>query len=251
MITLENISFAYNGGYVLNDISEEINKGEFLGIIGPNGSGKTTLLRCLNKIIKPQKGKIIINNKDIAKVKASRLAREIAYVPQLLSNVFPSTVFDTILMGRKPHSNWMPYENDLDIVSDIIEQLDLYDIALKDINKLSGGQRQRVFIGRALAQQPKIILLDEPTANLDLHHQHDVLTLLRKLSEDEITVIIAIHDLNLAMQYCSKFLLLDKGKIVAKGKDEIFESDIIEKVYKVKIRILKEYDKKFIIPVKT
>lgn len=251
MIKIENISFAYNGSLVLENITENIRSGEFIGIIGPNGSGKTTLLRCLNGILQPKYGRILINDENIENMRSNQLARKIAYVPQILNNVFPATVFDTILMGRKPHIGWAPSGTDLDVASEIVVKLDLQDIAMKDINKLSGGQRQRVFIGRALAQEPRIILLDEPTANLDLHHQHEVLSILKELSNSNITVIIAIHDLNLAMQYCSRFLLVHNGKVEARGGIEIFGPEIIEKVYKVKVNVFEEEDHKYIIPLKT
>lgn len=207
-------------------------------------------MRCMNGILSPGKGEIELEGKDLTKFSSNQLARIIAYVPQMLTNVFPSTVFDTILMGRKPHLGWAPSKRDLEITSEIIEKLDLADIAIKDINKLSGGQRQRVFIGRALAQEPKIILLDEPTANLDLHHQHEVLRLLKELSRKGISIVVSIHDLNLAMQYCSRFLLIHEGKVEARGGLEIFEPHILEKVYKVKVEIFENKDHKYIIPLK-
>lgn len=250
MIEIENISFAYNGIPVLKDISNRIHAGEFIGIIGPNGSGKTTLIRCLNSILKPSHGKVFIEGEDVSKLSANAIARKIAYVPQILNNVFPATVFDTVLMGRKPHLGWAPSKKDFDITSEIIVKLDLNDIALKDINKLSGGQRQRVFIGRALAQEPRIILLDEPTANLDLHHQHEVLSLLHDLSNKGITIIVAIHDLNLAIQYCTRFLLLNSGKLEANGGSEIFSEEIIEKLYQIKVNIVKHNDHTYILPLK-
>ena len=251
IIGIENISFSYNGGLVLNKVSDSIASGEFIGITGPNGSGKTTLMRCMNGILKPREGKILLDNENISGFSPRRLAKKIAYLPQTFENIFPSTVFDTVLMGRKPYLGWAPSKKDLDITSEIIIKLDLSEIILKDINKLSGGQRQRVFIGRALAQEPSVILLDEPTANLDLHHQHEVMALLQELSKKGITVIIAIHDLNLAMQYCSRFLMLNEGKIAANGRHEIFKPDLIEKVYKVKVNIFEDEQKnKFIIPIK-
>ena len=252
VISMQNISFSYNGSLVLNKVSDTFREGEFIGITGPNGSGKTTLMRCLNGILKPKEGKVLLDDENITSFSPNRLARQIAYVPQTFENIFPSTVFDTVLMGRKPHLGWAPSKKDLEITSEIILKLDLSEIILKDINKLSGGQRQRVFIGRALAQEPSVILLDEPTANLDLHHQHEVMSLLKELSKKGITVIIAIHDLNLAMQYCSRFLMLNEGKIAANGKHEIFKPDLIEKVYKVKVNIFEDEEKnKFIIPIKS
>ncbi len=250
MIEIQNISFAYNGKNVLNGISEKIHPGDFIGVIGPNGSGKTTLMRCVNGILSPGQGSIKLEGKDLSRFSSNQLAQKIAYVPQILNNVFPSTVFDTVLMGRKPHLGWAPSKKDMEITSEIIEKLDLADIAIKDINKLSGGQRQRVFIGRALAQEPRIILLDEPTANLDLHHQHEVLRLLKGLSKKGISIVVSIHDLNLAMQYCSRFLLIHEGEVEARGGLEIFDPQTIEKVYKVKVEIFENKEHKYIIPLK-
>lgn len=143
----------------------------------------------------------------------------------------------------------MPESNDKLITSEIIEKLHLTDVALKNINHLSGGQRQKVFIARALAQQPSIILLDEPTANLDIRHQYEVLELLGKLSRAGITIIMAIHDLNQALKYCPEFLILDDGRIVAKGGNEVFNEELVERVYKVKVKIYRESDQIFILPV--
>ncbi|MCF8235602.1 MAG: ABC transporter ATP-binding protein [Bacteroidales bacterium] len=250
VIDINKLHFAYNGDFVLEDINETIEAGKFVGILGPNGSGKTTLLKCINGLLNPQKGQVQIDKEKVESMDQKEIARKVAYVPQIFSNVFPATVFDTILMGRKPHLGWRPSDRDLNISSDIILKLDLANIALKDINKLSGGQRQRVFIGRALAQEPQIILLDEPTANLDLHHQHEVMGLLKSLSNQNITVIVAIHDLNLAMQYCSDFLLLNNKKIAARGGHDIFRESLIEETYQVKVKIIKDKNIPFIIPLK-
>lgn len=251
MISIENISFSYNyKEKVLKNISEKIFNGEFLSILGPNGCGKTTLLRCLNKLLTPQNGSIKIDGKDLDQFSMNSIAQKIAYVPQILNNVFPASVYDTVLTGRKPHIEWRPGEKDRDIVSEIIIQLDLEHIALKDINQLSGGQRQRVFIGRALAQQPEIMLLDEPTANLDLHHQHEVMELLQNLSNKGMTIITSIHDLNLALQYCKRFFMMTDGQIIARGGKEIFFPELLEKVYKMKLEIFKMDERMIVFPQK-
>ncbi len=247
-IEIQNLEFRYNGITVLKNINENIDKGEFVGVVGPNGSGKSTLLRCLDCILKPHHGQIFLNGKNIRKLSRNALAGQIAYVPQKESNTFPSTVFDTVLMGRKPHINWMPMKNDLETASKVIEMLDLTDIAFKDINQLSGGQRQRVFIARALAQQPEVLLLDEPTANLDLRHQMEVMNILKSLTNKDITIIIAIHDLNMALQYCNKLIMLKGGEIFAKGAKDIITTDTIEKLYDIKVNIIKENGRIFIIP---
>ena len=247
-IEIQNLEFSYNGFPVLKNINENIDKGEFVGVVGPNGSGKSTLLRCLDRILKPNHGQIFLNGKNVRKLNRNALARQISYVPQKESNTFPSTVFDTVLMGRKPHISWMPVKKDLEITSNVIKMLDLTDIAFKDINQLSGGQRQRVFIARALAQQPEVLLLDEPTANLDLRHQMEVMNILKSLTNKDITIIIAIHDLNMALQYCNKLIMLKDGEIFAKGGKDIITTDTIEKLYDIKVKIINEDGRIFIIP---
>lgn len=249
MIRLDYVHFSYNGQKVINGVSRLFPKGSFTAIMGPNGSGKTTLIRLMNGILKPQSGSVEVMGRHASGYSARELAQKMAYVPQSQYNLFPATVFDTVLLGRNPYITWSPGAGDRRITSEILVELGLDDIALKDINRLSGGQRQRVFIARALAQQPAIILLDEPTANLDLKHQHETLQLLRHLSFNGMTVVISIHDLNLALKYCSSFMVLDEGLLVAEGGREIFGEELIEKVYGVKVKIIREDGNLFILPV--
>ncbi len=247
-VTLKNLHFAYNGSLVLKNINHQFEGGQLISIVGPNGSGKSTVLKCMDRILKPRKGKIYLEDKNIDDFRSDKLAQKVAYVPQSENGTFPATVFDTVLMGRKPHIQWSPKQKDLEITAQMIEKLDLGKLSLQSINKLSGGQRQRVFIARALAQQPEVLLLDEPTANLDLKHQLEVLKVLKTLSQQGITVIIAIHDLNLALQYSDKFVLLKNGEIFAEGGKEIISNKNIEKLYDIKVKIIKDEDAFFIIP---
>ena len=224
--------------------------GEFISIVGPNGSGKSTILKCIDRILKPNGGHINLDDRNLFNFTSDELAQKIAYVPQSEFGTFPATVFDTVLMGRKPHIQWSPQQRDIEITASMIEKLDLGDISLKSINKLSGGQRQRVFIARALAQEPEVLLLDEPTANLDLKHQLEVLKVLKNLSLQGKTIIIAIHDLNLALQYSDKFVLLKDGNIFATGGKEIISNRNIENLYDVKVKIINEKEDVVIIPQK-
>ena len=250
MIALNNVHFAYNGFPVIRGISYSASEGSFTALLGPNGSGKTTLIRLLNGMLAPGQGRVELMGRSTSGMKAEVLAREMAYVPQREQNTFSATVFDTVMLGRNPYIRWAPSQKDRRIVSEILVRFSLDDIALKDINALSGGQRQRVFIARALAQQPKVIMLDEPTANLDLRHQHEVLQLLSDLSLKGITVMMAIHDLNLALRYCTDFVLLNEGRMVARGGPEIFNEELIEQVYRVNVRIIREKKATYILPLK-
>jgi iron complex transport system ATP-binding protein len=247
-LSINNITFSYNGWPVLQDVTEEIAPGEFVAIVGPNGSGKSTLLRCIDGILGPQKGSIRIEEKDTFHMSRPARAKTFGYVPQEANHTPPATVFDTVLMGRKPYIGWRIRERDKNITSRILRQLHLSEIAMKDINKLSGGQKQRVFIARALAQQPNILLLDEPTANLDLRHQLEVLQLLQSVSHQNITTLVAIHDLNLAAQYCSRFIMLREGKIFASGGKEILNKENIEQLYDIKISIFEDKGRIFFVP---
>ena len=248
-LTINNITFSYNGSPVLEDVTRKIPDGEFAAIVGPNGSGKSTLLRCIDGILKPGKGGVFVENDNIHHYNRHERAKTFGYVPQESRNTPPATVFDTVLMGRKPYIGWRIREKDRNITASIIKQLDMEDIAMRDVNKLSGGQRQRVFIARALAQQPNILLLDEPTANLDLRHQLEVLQLLQNVSKDNITTLVAIHDLNLAAQYCSAFIMLKEGKIFASGGKEILTQKNIESLYDIRVNIFKNNGNIFFVPV--
>jgi len=247
-IEIKNLNFAYNGSLVLKNINYRFEEGKLISIVGPNGSGKSTMLKCLDNIIQPGSGEVTLDHKNIFDFKTNELARKIAYVAQSENATFPASVFDTILLGRKPFIEWSPLNSDLKIVAEMIKKLDLDQISLKNINKLSGGQRQRVFIARALAQQPEILLLDEPTANLDLKHQLEVLKILKHLSKQGITVIIAIHDLNLALQFSDRFVLLKSGELFASGGKEIISQPTIEKLYDIEVKIIEDHGQFIIVP---
>ncbi len=250
MVKINNLNFSYSKKPVLKYLNAKINEGDFIGIIGPNGSGKSTLLRCIDGILPVNTGTIFIDNTDIRHYSRNKLSRKIAFVPQHENQVFAPTVYDTVLLGRKPYIGWAPRKADHKITIDVIQQLDLEEISLECINELSGGQRQRVFIARALAQQPEILLMDEPSANLDLKHQLEVFEILKKLASDGITIAVALHDLNLAAKYCESLLMLNEGEVFASGGKNILTSENIEKLYGVKVRIINTNGDFIIIPEK-
>ncbi|MFO8235270.1 MAG: ABC transporter ATP-binding protein [Bacteroidales bacterium] len=248
-LALENITFSYNSVPVLNTITQEIKKGEFIGLVGPNGSGKSTLIKCINGILKPGEGKIKIDQAELSALNRITLAKKIGYVPQERATLPQSTVFDTILLGRKPYIKWKLNKADKQIVIKIIKQLNLESIAMKSVRALSGGERQKVFIARALAQEPDILLLDEPTANLDINHQIEVMQLLHKITKQNYTIIAAIHDINLAIQFCSGFIMLKSGKLFASGGKEILKKKNIESLYNAKVNMTEVNGNAFFIPV--
>jgi len=241
IIRLENAGFAYEGRDVLRGISFSINTGDFVGIVGPNGSGKTTLVRLLSGVIRPREGNIEIGGEDITRLSNRLLARTVAVVPQETSALFAFTIAEIVLMGRSPHLGALSFERreDIAIADKAMQAVDIAQFADRHINEVSGGEKQRAIIARALAQQPRIMLLDEPTAFLDLKHQAGIYRVLEKLNrEREMTILVVSHSLNLAAQFCRRIIMLDKGGIAADGApDEVLTRENIERVYDVKVRI--------------
>ncbi|MHA1370639.1 MAG: ABC transporter ATP-binding protein [Promethearchaeota archaeon] len=248
-IIIRNVKFYYkNGVRALDNITFDIERGDIIGIIGPNGSGKSTLIRILDGILKPKFGTILIENKTLNRYTLGELARLVSYVSQDGGIIFPTSVFNVVLLGRKPYIEWGgPSKNDVKIAAEVLDQLKLGKLAMRGIDELSGGQRQKVFIARALAQKTSIILLDEPTANLDLNHQLEILEILKEETLKGTVVIMATHDLNLVAKYCNKFIILESGKVIAAGGKEILTKEIIERVFKVKVKIIHENDSLFFI----
>ncbi|TFG13743.1 ABC transporter ATP-binding protein [Candidatus Thorarchaeota archaeon] len=247
-LEVNSISFRYNNKPILNDITFNLKAGEFLAILGPNGSGKTTLLKCINGILQPQNGSILIDGKSMQEYGRNDIARIMGYVPQHNGRIFPNTVFDTLLLGRKPHIQWAPTSKDLRVVSQLLEMLNLEQFALRNITELSGGERQKVVIGRALAQQPNILLLDEPTSNLDLKHQLEVLKLIRNQTRDGLSAVMALHNLNLALKFCDRIVMLNDGEIFVQGGLEVLTPEAIEFVYNVKVNTIEYSGGIFVIP---
>lgn len=239
MIKAESVCFAYQKSKdILNNIAFETESGHCLAILGNNGAGKSTLLRCLNKILKPYSGKIVVCEQDISELKRREIARTVSYVAQH-GNIDQCTVFDAILLGRKPYIRIEPTAHDLQIVRDVIQRLGLNGYEMRLLTELSGGEVQKVMLARALAQQPRVLLLDEPTSNLDLKNQHEVMSLAAMIAkEDQMLVIVVIHDLNLAIRYCDRFLFLRDGMVYRYGDEAILTEQTICDVYEVDVRIV-------------
>ncbi len=238
-IQAENIRFRYNrkGPYILDNFNLSVECGEIVGIIGPNGSGKTTALKVLSRIIRPEQGEVKIIGRNISKMRQKEIAKIIGVVPQGTTIAFPFTVREIVLMGRSPHLGFwqMEREHDLKIADNAMALTDSLEIADRRIDELSGGEQQRVIIARALSQEPKVMLLDEPTAYLDINHQVEIFDLIKRLnSERELTVVIVSHDLNMASEYCDRLVLMRNGQVYVEGppKQVITETNIRD-VYEV------------------
>ncbi|WP_022667510.1 ABC transporter ATP-binding protein [Desulfospira joergensenii] len=249
---IKDLDFSYGKQPVLKAIGMDLNRSELLGVVGPNGSGKSTLIRCIDGILKPGRGSIILNGKDLAKMPQLEVARNLGYVPQNAPKTFPVTVFDAVLMGRRPHLSWRSGEKDRSRVVEALKRLSIEHLALRDFNELSGGEQQRVLIARALAQEADVLLLDEPTSNLDIRHQLEVMEIMRQLvAEKDLSAVIAIHDLNLASRYADRVVMMKEGKVFAAGDPaQVFTPSNIASVYGVESIVEKKNGSLFIIPQK-
>lgn len=247
-INIENLTFGYNREEVLKDISCQFRAGLFYAIIGPNGSGKSTFIRLLNRLLKPRNGVVFVGDVLLENYSRRELARMMGYVPQSGNGQGTATVFDAVLLGRRPHLSWSPGREDLEKTEQILLDFSLEHLALRLTSELSGGELQRVNIARALVQEPRILVLDEPTSSLDLKHQIEVMKLLRDISHQGITVIIAIHDLNLALRYADNFVLLKNGEIISMGGQEVITEENLKTLYDVKISKVTRGEQVYVFP---
>lgn len=236
LLKVDNLSGGYGRTTVVKDISFEIHKGEFLGIIGPNGSGKSTLLRLMSRALAPQKGDILFEGKDIHRMNLKKLYQKMAFVSQNFLAGPSFSVFEMVLLGRIPHLNRLQLETKKDFAAarQALVLTGTQEFKNKRVDELSSGERQRVMIAKALAQEPILLLLDEPTSNLDIGHQIQILDLLKMLNKkNNLTVVLVLHDLNLASEYCDRLILLDKGRVSRRGApSEVLTYQNIEEVYK-------------------
>jgi iron complex transport system ATP-binding protein len=240
-LALARITAGYGQAPVLNDLSFELRKGELLAIVGPNGAGKSTLLKVAGGSIRPWRGSVELLDRPSASYHRRELARIVATVAQENQVAFRFTVLEIVLMGRAPHLGSFHLENDHDLVAAhaAMERFELLDLANRPIHELSGGERKRVFLARALAQEPRVMLLDEPTAFLDLRHAAEILLQFRHLcAEQGLAVVATMHDLNAAASSADRVLLLNNGATVACGApEEVLTASNLEQVYQVKVQI--------------
>ena len=249
ILTVQGIRFQYPGRPVLEGASFAVEKGEVLVILGTNGTGKTTLLKCLNRILTPIAGTVLIQGEPTSAFSRNALAQKMGYVEQQ-RNGSRATVFNTVLLGRKPYIRWDITQNDMAIAAQALDTLGLSDFALRYLDELSGGELQKVVIARALAQEPDVLLMDEPTSNLDLRNQIEVVNLIRQISRERgIAAVVAMHDLNLALRFADRFILLKDKTIYAAGGSEVMTPENIESVYAVPVTIAAHDGNQVVIPL--
>jgi iron complex transport system ATP-binding protein len=251
-ITIKGLTFGYNGSRILDGLDLVVGDSQVLGLVGPNGSGKTTLIKCMDRILKPR-GSILLDDRELESMSRTEMAKCLGYVPQSSSTPMATTVFDTVLMGRRPHMSWQVSPSDIGKVAEMIELLHLEGMAMKDFSELSGGQKQKVLIARALCQEPEVLLLDEPTSNLDMKHQLEVMETISSLVEKKrLSAVMALHDLNLAARFVDKLAILKSGRIYAAGEPEdLLNAETIRAVYGVEAVVMRDLDRPYIIPLRS
>ena len=249
MMEIQNISYRYKGGPdVLKDVSFSVEPGQFLAILGNNGVGKSTLLKCFNHILKPDAGQVLLDGENLLTQSAREVAKRVAFVSQSVPST-QMTVHDVVMLGRRPYMKWGFTEQDHHIVHDAMHRLDVEDMRGRFLSQLSGGEKQKVMLARALAQQPKALLLDEPTSALDIQNQYGVLKMVRDIChKDNMIAVVVIHDLNLALRFCDRFLLMKDGQVYRYGDRRILDSEALQAVYGVDAKVV-EIEKRHMVLV--
>lgn len=249
ILRIQGVEVRYGSTRVLEDIAMDVEEGEVVTVLGPNGSGKTTLLKTIDGIVKPVRGSIYIDTKNALSMKRREIARLIGLVPQRVNIYHGVKVFEFVLTGRRPHTDYLPSKKDIEITLEYMKALEIDHLASRDITELSGGELQRALIARALVAEPRILLLDEPTSNLDVKYQLSILDFIHWFSKTKkVTVIMSLHDLTQAYRYSDKTVLLKNGRIHAMGETvKTLTPETIFEVYGVKTKIIPEL--KAIIPL--
>ncbi len=248
ILNINDLTFKYNSHNVLNNINFSVEKGEILTILGPNGVGKTTLLKCINSILKREKGDIYINGQDTFNMDVTQIAKQMSYVAQH-SDAAKMTAFDAILLGRRPHIKWRVSKEDIKKVDAVIKRLNLEHLSLKYIDQMSGGELQKISLARAFVQETDLFLLDEPTSNLDLKNQAEILGLVKRVvKEHNVAAVMTMHDLNTALRYSDKYLFLKNGSIYGVGEVNNISCSMVESVYGIPVEIMQHNGYPVIIP---
>ncbi len=240
MITVEDLSVSLGGTPVLDGVSFEVPEGSFTAVVGPNGAGKTTLLQTLNGVRRPDAGRVTVDGREVGSLSARECARLVATVPQDTSLGFDFAVRDVVAMGRTPHRGRFDRTepSDREAVERALERACIVHLADRPVGAVSGGERQRVLLARALAQAAPVLLLDEPTASLDINHQVGTLELVSGLVEDGRTALAAIHDLDLAARYCDALVVLSEGRVLAAGPpDDVLSTEVVERAFDVRVAV--------------
>ncbi|MGH2582891.1 MAG: heme ABC transporter ATP-binding protein [Anaerolineales bacterium] len=241
MLSVRSLSVAYGTKDILFDINLNLDRGEILGLIGPNGSGKTTLIKAVSGVLKNKEGAIKVDRRDLMGLSHEERAKLIAVVPQAAHLPPAFTVWEAVSLGRTPHLNWLGRmgARDVELVCSALQACEIHELKDRRISELSGGEQQRVLLARTLAQSCPILLLDEPTAHLDLHHQVALLNLVRKMAKEQhLAVLVAMHDLNLAALYADRLALLVDGAIRSTGiPAEVLQAGLLQNVYRVPLDV--------------
>ncbi|MGM0502223.1 MAG: heme ABC transporter ATP-binding protein [Bacillota bacterium] len=234
VLEVRDLSFSYESNQVLDKINLTVKEGEIFGILGPNGSGKSTLVKLLSRYLKAESGEIYLADKNIKSYQQQQLMTKLAVLPQQQNVGFDFTVQEIVAMGRKPYlKQWQGLTTaDQEVIADCLELTNTTQFAQRRINSLSGGEKQRVFLAQTLAQEPEVLLLDEPTSELDINYQLEIFNLIQTLQQQGLTIVVIMHDLNLASQYCNRLALLSQTKIKQIGiPQEVITEEIIKDVY--------------------
>jgi cobalamin transport system ATP-binding protein len=257
LVDLEGVHVRLGDAEVLRGLDLEIGAGDFLGLLGPNGAGKTTVIRLLSGVVDATAGRVLLDGRPVAERSPRDLARDVAVVPQEAGPTFSFLVEEVVLMGRSPHLERLAFEGEHDrrIVADALRETDTEILAGREMGSLSGGERQRVLIARALAQEPRLLLLDEPTSFLDLRHRFELYRLLDRLNRERgLTVLAVSHDINLAARHCRRIAFLRDGRIVRQGPPEdVLTESILREVYDVDVHIVRnpESNVPFVLPTES